>query len=155
MESPSTKHFSITGFTVTVSSFPTFPFSVSSIRSSSALFLRFSSSIWISASLSFSSRTRSLSDLHLSQFHFPLSATWNLTFPQLLWYHRPHDSHWVPDFRFLSRHYTRLAQCFLQVQGLAPLLRSPIKLLVPLHTESLTPYRCFAQCLIMRMTNIS
>ena len=104
MESPSTKHFSSTGFTVTVSLFPTFfPFSASSNSSSSALFLRFSSSIWIWASLSFSSKTRSLSDLHLSQFHFSLYATWNLTFPQLLWYHRSHDSQWVPDFKFLSQ----------------------------------------------------
>ena len=104
MESPSTKHFSPTGFTVTVSPFPTFfPFSTTCNCSSSALFPHFGSSIWIWASLSFSSKTRSLSDLHLSQFHFPLSATWNLTFPQLLCYHRPHNSQWVPERKFLSQ----------------------------------------------------
>jgi hypothetical protein len=84
--------------------FTTFcPHFVRSICSSSTLFLRFSSSIWIWASLSFYSKTRSLSDLHLSPFHFQLSATWNLTFPQLFGYHRPHDSHWVPDYKSLSQ----------------------------------------------------
>jgi hypothetical protein len=45
--------------------------------------------------------TRSLSDLRVTQSHFSFSAAWNFTFPQLLWYHRPHESHWVPDFNAL------------------------------------------------------
>jgi hypothetical protein len=44
----------------------------------------------------------SLSDLHLSHTHFPLSATWDLTLPHLLWNQRPHELHWVPDFRFVA-----------------------------------------------------
>ena len=136
MESPSTKHFSPTGFTVSVSPFPKFfPFYASYNCSSSALFLCFSYSIWIWASLSFFSKTRSLSDLHLLQFHFPLSTTWNLTFPQLSWNHLPDDSHWVPDFKFHRSHYTRLAQCCLQVQDLVLILRSLMPLLVLLETE--------------------
>ena len=60
----------------------------------------------------------------------------------MLWYQRPHESHWVPDC-FCRSHYTRLAQCYLQVQGLAPILRSPINLLEPLHTGSLPELRFF------------
>jgi hypothetical protein len=65
------------------------------------LFLSFRSLVWFRAFWSFSSSRQSLSHLHLSQFHFPLSTSWALTFPQLLWKQRPHLSHCVPDFRIL------------------------------------------------------
>jgi hypothetical protein len=51
--------------------------------SSSALFFLVRASVWCKVSCSFSSSCLSLSDLHLSQSHFPLCATWALTLPQL------------------------------------------------------------------------
>jgi hypothetical protein len=50
----------------------TFPLSANRSCSSSALFRRVRSSICTWATLSCSSRTRGLFDLHISQFHFPL-----------------------------------------------------------------------------------
>ena len=103
IQSPSTKHPPPLTWPVTVSRLPTsLPAAANHNCSSSSLFFLVRSSIWSKAFCSFSSSSLSLSDLHLSQIHFLLSATWALTLPQLLCIQHPLVSHWVPDLRFLS-----------------------------------------------------
>jgi hypothetical protein len=102
MESPNTKHYFLLCFTVTVSCFTTsYLFSAKPSCSFTSFFLYVSTSILNWATLSFSSRSRSLSNF--TSLHVLLSATWNLTLPQPMWYHRLQEPHWVPDFIFLSQ----------------------------------------------------
>ena len=102
-ESPSTKHFPSSWWPDTVFRLPnSLPAEANRNWSSSALFLHVSSSIYSKAFCSFSSSNLSLSDLHHSQIHLPISATWALTFPQLLGNQCPQVSHCIPDFRLRS-----------------------------------------------------
>ena len=81
--------------------------------STSAFFILLKSSIWRKESCSFSSSSLSLSDLHLSQVHFPLSTTWALTFPQLWWKYGTSVNMCYMEFPiwdFCRTRYTQLAQ---------------------------------------------
>ena len=81
--------------------------------STSAHFILLKSSIWNKAFWSFSSSSLSLSDLHLPQVNFPLSTTWALTFPQLLWNYGTRVNMCYMEFPiwdFCRTRYTKLAQ---------------------------------------------
>ena len=106
--------------------------------STGSLFIILKSSIWSKASCSFSSSSLSLFDLHLSQVHFPLSTTWALTFPQLLWNYGTSVNMCYMEFPiwdFCHNRYTQLAQISQpphQVQDFPPppITNSTAKVLV-------------------------
>ena len=102
IDSPNTKHSPPLWHPGAFSLLPTSLSAVDNRNSSSnTLFFLVRSSIWSTAFCSFSFSSQSLVDLHLSQIHFPLSATWALTLQQLLWNQRLNVLYWVPDLRFM------------------------------------------------------